>query len=62
MQTKQGAEVMQEHAALESSLQALISSLHAEWYNGADPDLAERLKRPLLCQACCPNWLHPSKL
>lgn len=50
LETEQGHRVAAEQAALHSSLQSFISIVHAEWYNSIEPDLAERLKKPLLSQ------------
>ncbi|CAL8461618.1 g1149 [Coccomyxa elongata] len=50
LETQEGTAAAQAHAALQTSLQAFVSTTHAEWFHSVQPDVVERLKKPLLKQ------------
>lgn len=50
LETEEGTAAAQAHTALQTSLQAFVSTTHAEWFHGVQPDVVERLKKPLLKQ------------
>ena len=50
LESEKGTAAAQAHTALQTSLQAFVSAVHAEWFHSVQPDVVDSLKKPLLKQ------------
>ncbi|BDA42104.1 Dynein heavy chain 2, axonemal [Coccomyxa sp. Obi] len=50
LEAEEGTAAAQAHTALQTNLQAFVSAVHAEWFHSVQPDVVDRLKKPLLKQ------------